>query len=486
MSSSPPSSSVGPASSETARPAEAPEAWEPLLRLSRLARRPLDEFLRIQAASGIILLLAAAVALLWANSPWAHAYHSLWSTPIGLRVGDLSLERTLEWFVNDVLMVIFFFVVGLEIKRELHHGELSEPRRAALPAAAALGGMVAPALVFLLVTRGHDMLTPGWGIPTATDIAFAVGVLTLLGPRVPPALRVLLLALAVIDDLGAIVVIALFYSSGVEAGGLALAAFGVGLLLLLQKLGVRRKLVYVLPGFVIWAGVYRAGIHPTIAGVVIGLLTPVRAWLGGEGFVRDAHAALSSLQSGKANEDARLIETLRSVDLARREALSPAEALIATLSPWVAFGIMPVFALANAGVTLSGLSGAADGDGIVGAVAVGLGLLLGKPLGVVATSLALTRLGVVALPAGLGLRHVIVLGSVAGIGFTMALFVAQLAFPATSPSGSALLPMAKLGVLCGSACAAVVGLLLGRLLLPVTSAPGAATSADEAESSTEK
>ncbi len=456
------------------------------MRLSRLARRPLEEFLRIQAASGIVLLLTAAIALLWANSPWSHGYHALWSTPLGVRIGPFVLERTLEWFVNDVLMVVFFFVVGLEIKRELHHGELSEPRRAALPAAAALGGMVAPALVFLWIARGHPSLSPGWGVPTATDIAFAVGVLTLLGPRVPPALRVLLLALAVIDDLGAIVVIALFYSSGVQTAGLAVAAAGIVALVLLQKLGVRRKLVYVLPGVVVWAGIYRAGVHPTIAGVVIGLLTPVRAWLGGEGFVRDAHAALSALQAGKATDEARLIETLRSVDLARREALSPAESLIATLSPWVAFGIMPVFALANAGVTLAGLDAATGGEGTLVAAAAGIGLLVGKPIGVIVTTLALGRLGVVALPTGLGLRHVVVLGSVAGIGFTMALFVAQLAFPATSTTGAALLPMAKLGVLCGSACAAVGGLLLGRLLLPLTPTPGAAVTADEAESSTEK
>jgi NhaA family Na+:H+ antiporter len=484
--SSPQQSPSSSASSLVSPSSPAPEAWEPLLRLSRLARRPLENFLRIQAASGIVLLVAAAVALVWANSPWAHGYHALWSTPLGLRVGDFTFERTLEWFVNDVLMVVFFFVVGLEIKRELHHGELSEPRRAALPAAAALGGMVAPALVFLLITRGHAELTPGWGIPTATDIAFAVGVLTLLGPRVPPALRVLLLALAVIDDLGAIVVIALFYSSGVEPAGLVVAAFGVAGILLLQKLGVRRKLVYVVPGVVLWAGIYRAGVHPTIAGVVIGLMTPVRAWLGGDGFVRDAHAALQALQAGKTTDEARLVETLRSVDLARREALSPAESLIATLSPWVAFGIMPLFALANAGVTVAGLDGARGPSGTLVAFAAGAGLLLGKPLGVITTTLALGRLGVVALPTGLGLRHVVVLGAVAGIGFTMALFVAQLAFPATSAAGSALLPVAKLGVLGGSLCAAVCGLILGRLLLPATAAPGAAATADEAESSTEK
>jgi NhaA family Na+:H+ antiporter len=451
-----------------------------LLRLSRLARRPLERFLRIQAASGIVLLVAAAVALAWANSSWASSYHALWATPVGVRVGGFALQRSLAWFVNDVLMVVFFFVVGVEIKRELHHGELSDARRAALPVVAALGGMVVPALVFLVVTAGHATLRPGWGIPTATDIAFAVGVLALLGPRVPAALRVLLLALAVIDDLGAIVVIALFYSSGIDAVGVVVALVGVALVLLLQKLGVRNKLAYVVPGVVVWAGTYRAGIHPTIAGVVLGLLTPVRAWLGSDGFVRDARAALASLSTEHAVDDATLGATLRSVDLARREALSPAESLIATLSPWVAFGVMPLFALANAGVGVDAT--ALQGASVVVGVAAALGLLVGKPLGIVGTTLVLRRLRVVALPAGLSTRHVVVLGVVAGIGFTMALFVAQLAFPVATT----LLAAAKLGVLGGSAAAAVLALLLGRLLLPSASEPAAAASADEAETSTEQ
>jgi NhaA family Na+:H+ antiporter len=466
----------------------APEAWEPLLRLSRLARRPLDQFLRIQAASGIVLFVAAAVAMAWANSSWSSSYHALWSTPVGLTVGGFSFERTLEWIVNDALMVVFFFVVGLEIKRELHHGELSDARRAALPAAAALGGMIAPAVVFLVITSGHDALQPGWGVPTATDIAFAVGVLALLGPRVPPALRVLLLALAVIDDLGAIVVIALFYSSGVAWGGLGVAAFGVALVWVLQKLGVRTKLIYVVPGVIVWAGIYRAGVHPTIAGVLMGLLTPVRAWLGGDGFVRGAHAALSSLSGRDAVDEATLVSTLRAVDLARREALSPAESLIGALSPWVAFGVMPLFALANAGVAVE--ASVVAGEGTLVAAGAALGLLIGKPLGIVGITLALQRLRLVALPAGLSTRHVVVLGVVAGIGFTMALFVAQLAFPVTADAAATaangLLPAAKLGVLGGSVAAALAGLVLGRMLLPSTTSPSAAISADEAETSTEK
>jgi NhaA family Na+:H+ antiporter len=464
----------------------APEAWEPFLRWSRLARRPLDEFLRIQAASGIVLLAAAAAALWAANSSWAERYQALWQTVLSLRVGDFVFERTLLWFVNDVWMVVFFFLVGLEIKRELHHGELSEGRRAALPAAAALGGMLAPAAVYLLLAQGQPSLSSGWGIPTATDIAFAVGVLTLLGPRVPPALRVLLLALAVIDDLGAVIVIALFYSHGFSPSGLAVAALGLAVVVFLQKLGVRRKLLYVVPGVVVWAGVYRAGIHPTLAGVVMGLMTPVRAWLGLEGFVRDAQGALSALTTVTPGNDEKVQETLHVIDLARREALSPAEALIAALSPWVAFVVMPVFAFANAGVSLDGLPHPWSGESAVVAVAVGLGLFLGKPLGVIGTTLLLTRVGVVTLPRGLSARHVVVLGVVAGIGFTMALFVAQLAFPTTAPAPDALLASAKLGVLAGSLGASLAGLALGRWLLRPVATPGAAVSADEAESLTDK
>lgn len=455
-----------------------PEAWEPMLRLARLARRPLDRFLRIEAASGILLLLAAAAALAWANSPWAATYDRLWHVPLGIRLGGWSFERSLEWFVNDVLMTIFFFVVGMEIRREIHHGELSEWRRAALPGAAALGGMIVPALLYLALA-GAKPTHAGWGIPMATDIAFALGVLALLGKRVPPALRVLLLALAVIDDLGAIVVIALFYSSGIALSGIAVAALGVGAVVAMRAMGVRRPSLYVLPAAVVWAGTYASGVHPTIAGVVIGLLTPVRAWLGAEGFVsemRDQAARVSEQLASTTASPHEMSESLQKVEAARREAVSPAEYLIEALHPWVAFLIMPAFALANAGVRLEGVAW----DGLttrVGA-AVSVGLVLGKPLGVVGASLLALRAGFALLPVGLGLRHLLVLGVVAGIGFTMSIFVAQLAF-----SEARLLGAAKLGVLGASTLAAVLGIACGRLLLVPVGA--GALSADEAESSTE-
>jgi NhaA family Na+:H+ antiporter len=396
---------------------------------------------------------------------------------VGIRVGAFEFERTLEWIVNDGLMVIFFFVVGLEIRREIHHGELSEWRRSALPVAAALGGMLAPALVYFLLIDSPAARS-GWGVPMATDIAFAVGVLTLLGKRAPAALRVLLLAVAVIDDLGAILVIAIFYSSEFSASGLLTAAAGIGGVFVMQWLGVRAKLLYIVPSVIAWGGIYAAGVHPTIAGVIVGLITPVRAWLGTEGFRRVVRGKLDDLAGASSIPTQEVAETLRYVSLAKREALSPAESLIASLHPWVAFVIMPIFALANAGVTLP--SGSLDSGSWGVAVAVAVGLIAGKPLGVLVGSWLALRLRVGILPIGVGYRHLVVLGVVAGIGFTMALFIAQLAF-----ADAGLLAAAKLGILAASGGAAVIGLLLGRLLLSPEAVAGAAQTADEAERSTQ-
>lgn len=461
-------------------PSRPPEAWKPLLRLRRVAGRPLEQFLHIEAASGILLLVCAAFALIWVNSAWAESYTTLWHTPLGVRVGAFTFERTLQWVVNDGLMVIFFFVVGMEIRREIHCGELSEWRRAALPAAAALGGMLAPAALYLALAN-DSATSSGWGVPMATDIAFAVGILTLLGKRVPAALRVLLLALAVIDDLGAIIVIAIFYSSGIALSSVVAAGLGLGTIFVMQRFGVRAKALYILPSLVVWASVYAAGIHPTIAGVIVGLVTPVRRWLGEAGFVAGVRRELDSLEAGSANAASshELASSLRNVEAARREAMSPAESLIELLHPWVAFGIMPIFALANAGVELSGAEMPASSWHVLSAVAVGL--TVGKPLGVLGVSWIALRLGAAALPAGLGFRHLVVLGVVAGVGFTMALFIAQLAF-----TDFQLLAAAKLGVLGASGAAALLALALGRFLLVEATEVGSALTADEAEGSTER
>jgi NhaA family Na+:H+ antiporter len=467
MSLAPPSKTLG---------SEPPEAWGPLVRVARLAGRPLERFLRIEASSGILLLVAAAVALAWANSPWAELYARLWHAPIGVRIGPFAFERSLEWVVNDGLMAIFFFVVGLEIRREIHHGELSEWRRAALPVAAALGGMLVPAALYASIA-GAPATRSGWGVPMATDIAFAVGILTLLGKRVPAALRVLLLALAVIDDLGAIVVIAVFYSSGVSVAGLLVAALGLVTILLMQRFGVRTKLAYVAPSLVAWAGTYAAGIHPTVAGVAVGLLTPVRAWLGTGGFMHDVQLELERLREHANESSHELAHALRRVDGARREAMSPAASLIETLHPWVAFGIMPIFALANAGVVVS--TGAIDAGASSVIIGVCVGLVVGKPLGVLLASFLALRFRIAALPVGVTQAHLVVLGLVAGVGFTMALFIAQLAF-----ADAGLLAAAKLGVLAASGCAAVLSLLVGRSVLVAAEVPGAARTADDAERST--
>jgi Na+:H+ antiporter, NhaA family len=399
---------------------------------------PVEHFLSIEASSGILLLVAAVVALAWANSPWGPAYEALLHTPIGIRVSGLAFERDVQFWVNDGLMVVFFFVVGLEIKRELHAGELSEVRRAALPALAALGGMVVPATIYFLLNRDTPAVS-GWGVPMATDIAFAVGILALLGKRVPPALRILLLALAVIDDLGAIVVIALFYSSSLSVGGFAVAGAGILLILLMQKLGFRSPWSYVLPALATWAGIYGSGVHPTIAGVIIGLLTPVRVWFG-------------------------------------REAVSPVTRLERALHGWVAFAIMPIFAMANAGVVLG--NARIGGDGATVLVGVAAGLVVGKPIGVIGFSWLAVRARLAVLPAGVGWTGISVVGLVAGIGFTMALFIATLAFP----SGS-MIEVSKLGILLASATAAVLGLAAGRLLLSSTTREAARTL-EEAEAST--
>ena len=280
-------------------------------------------------------------------------------------------------------MTIFFFVVGLEIRREIHAGELSEVRRAALPLAAALGGMLVPALIFLALNVGRPSAV-GWAVPMATDIAFAVGALALLGKRVAPALRILLLALAVIDDVGAILVIALFYSTELAALGFAVLGLGILAIFVMQILGVRSPLAYVGPAIVIWAGAYFGGIHPTLAGVIVGFMTPVRAWYGAEEFLDQTEAGVRSLRSNGVPDDRALLPHLDTLQVANREAVSPVERLQHLLHGWVAFGIMPLFAFANAGVPLGQIS--LEGDALWVFLGVALGLTVGKPIGILAVS----------------------------------------------------------------------------------------------------
>lgn len=454
-----------------------PRSWIPARRLAKALTAPVERFLAVQAASGIVLLVAATAALIWANSPAAALYDTLWTTPLGVSLGPLSFARDLRWWVNDGLMTLFFFVVGLEIRREMHAGELSDLRRAALPLAAAVGGMLVPAAIYALFNAGHAT-SAGWGVPMATDIAFAVGVLALLGDRVPPALRILLLALAVIDDLGAILVIALFYSDGVNLLGLGVAGAGLAGIIGLQLFGVRAVAAYVPFAFVAWGATYASGVHPTIAGVLLGLLTPVRAWLGVSHFADTAEAAARGAREAADAGSTEFHEHLDAMTRATREAVSPVERAEHALHGWVAWWVMPLFAFANAGVSLGSLSLAGDGWRVfVGIVA---GLVVGKAVGIFAAARGATAVGVAALPRGVRWTDISVVGGVAGIGFTMALFVAQLAFPP-----GPMLETAKLAILVASGIAGVGGYVLGRRVLGVERRPEAAETEAEAEASHE-
>jgi NhaA family Na+:H+ antiporter len=383
--------------------------------VTRIARllKPLDEFLRVETASGLVLLAAAAIALALANSDWHAAYEHLWDAlwlPGGL---------SLHFLVNEVLMAVFFLVVGLEIRREIHEGALSTPAQAALPLVAAIGGIVAPAIVYIALA--DTIVRDGWAIPTATDIAFAVGVLALLGRRVSPALRVLLLAIAIADDIAAVLIIAFFYAEGIAPAGLALAAGGAVAGLFAHRAGLNAWVACLATGAVIWYGFLLAGIHPALAGVAAGLLVPMRP--------------------------------------REPDAQPPAAKLESALHPWVAFGVMPLFALANAGVRFEGLDLTSTlAQGLAGGIA--LGLFVGKPLGIGIAAWFAVRSGLCRLPAGVAPAGIAVIGCLAGIGFTMSIFIAALGF-----EGSPFLEVAKFGVLAGSAAAAVAGLLLGRLLL---------------------
>ena len=418
--------------------------------------RPLKRFLEIESAGGVVLLACAVIALILANSPAAGWWAHLWHTPTTIEFGSFKLAGDLgHFFVNDVLMTAFFFVVGLEIKRELVAGELRDPRKAALPVAAALGGMLAPAGLYLLLQHGQ-LGERGWGVPMATDIAFVVGAMALLGKRVPFGLKIMLLSLAIADDIGAVLVIAAFYSTNLDGSMLLLAACGFALVHVLKRLGARSVTVYFVVGAFVWLAFYRSGVHPTVAGVILGLMTPSGAWVRRDS-LRLALADLLAQMRGGDDEVAD--HDLQLLAFAAREAVSPLERLETKLHPWVGFVVMPLFALANAGVELK-----ADAIGDPIARAVGLSLVLGKPVGVVLFSWCAVRSGVAKLPEGVTWRMLLGGGFLAGIGFTMSLFVAGLAL---SPDH---LAAGKLGTLAGSVVAALVGAAL-LLLAPKPTQP---------------
>lgn len=413
--------------------------------------QPVAAFVNTEASGAILLLAATLVALAWANSPWEGSYFDFWHARLSADFNLFRIEETLGHLVNDGLMAIFFFVVGLEIKRELVRGELASPRKAALPVAAAVGGMVVPAIIYAAWNVGGEG-AKGWGIPMATDIAFAMGVLALLGTRAPFSLKVFLLALAIVDDLGAILVIALFYTESVsfEAGVwaliLAAAIFGAG------RAGLRSTDIYVVLGIAFWIAVYKTGVHATVAGVVLAMLTPARAFYPQRAFESNAMDLLVAYRHARDRGDQEQAQqVLSEIEELSRDTEAPLDRLEHQLHPWVSYLIVPVFALANAGVVLSGglIADAVESPVTLGIV---LGLAVGKPLGVVLACLVAVRLGVAQLPSNTHFGHIIGIGLVAGIGFTVSLFITGLAF-----SEQALADEARIGILAASFVAGVVG-----------------------------
>jgi NhaA family Na+:H+ antiporter len=423
---------------------------------------PISHFRHIEAASGGMLLVCTIFALVLANSSASDAWLAFWKTPFGFQAGGFEMVHSLKHWINDGLMAVFFFVVGLEVKREIATGELGTLRKASLPIAGALGGMLVPAGVYLALQAGQPG-QDGWGIPMATDIAFVVGCMAILGPRVPHGLRVMLLSLAIVDDIGAILVIAVGYTSDIDLGALALGLAGIAVVAGMARVGIRSFALYTVAGAVVWFGFHESGVHATIAGVILGLMTPTRPRVDRSLLRQFLDRAVEGEEQGhgeKAEGRAgRLVEFRR----AALESVSPLEYVEYRLHPWVGFFIMPVFALANAGVPFE-LSDLADPV----AMAVAAGLLLGKPLGIVAFIFVAVRLGIAQLPVGAGWGAVLGGGVLAGIGFTMALFISGLALDGPA------LDAAKVGVLGASAVAAV----LGVSLLVATLRPPGKTPAD--------
>lgn len=414
--------------------------------------KPFARFLSIQAGGGVILLLFTVAALVLSNSPWAHHFESVWETSVGLHLGSFEFARSLREWINDGLMTLFFFLVALELKRELVLGELNNPRMAALSIAAALGGMIVPASIYLALQLGQPGET-GWGTVMATDTAFVIGCLAILGSRIPPSLRVFMLSLAIIDDIGAILVVAIGYSSHISWGALALGLLGIAVIRFMALAGIRGFPIYLLVGGFIWFAVDASGIHATITGVVLGLMTPARRWVSDERLYAVLSRVIAHPASKEGSGDTKDRETLQVAEIAARETLSPVERLEFALHPWVGFVIMPLFAFANAGLPLS-LSGL--GNSVT--LAVFVGFVCGKPVGILAFSWLAVRLGIAIRPLDLDWRLIAGGGMLAGIGFTMALFIANLAFD------QELIDNAKLGIFLASVTSAALGTaLLSRI-----------------------
>lgn len=440
----------------------------------RTVVQPLQRVLRHEAAGGVVMLAAAGLAIAWANSPWADSYTEVWQTPLRVELGGLlHLDHlSLQAWVNDALMTVFFLLVGVEIKREIVHGELRDPRAVALPVVAALGGMVVPAAIYAVLNAGGPG-ADGWAVPMATDIAFAVGVVTLAGSRVPLAAKIFLLTLAVADDIGAIVVIAVFYTGTLSWGWLACAAVGLAAIFALRRGDVQSLAPYLAVGAFAWLALLESGVHATLVGVALGLLTPAWPLRSPRLFPPEARRVANRIEAAYydrvltqeefAENEQRIVEIARLAMFST----SPLERLERALSPWVAYVVVPVFALANAGVALTGdaVGGVVSEPVTVGVI---LGLFVGKTAGVLGATALAVRLRIGRLPGGTTWRHVVGLAATAGVGFTVALFVTSLAYDDALVGDAA-----KVGILVGSTMSGVVGYLILRTSPPAAAAPTA-------------
>ena len=434
------------------------QAKQPSAPLTRILY-PFRRFFEIEASSGVVLLICAVVALAWANSPYGDLYRRILETPVSVGFGEQRFTLTILHWINDALMAVFFLVVGLEIKRELVGGELADMRKAALPVACAVGGMVMPALIYVAFNAGTADIH-GWGVPMATDIAFAVGVMTILGSRVPFSLKVFLTALAIADDIGAVIVIALFYGQSV-----VWSALGIGFALLvisaiLGAAGLRSPIAYGLIGVAVWAAFLKSGVHSTVAGVLLALTIPASTRLDAASFQQRVRNALNDFARLPANSVPTLAAeqqaAIAELERACEEVQPPLQRIEHMLQPWVSFGIMPIFALANSGVHISGIERLPHPGVPIG---VALGLFVGKPLGIAFAAWFSTRIHVGGLPLAakpdeVSWKHIIGAGMLGGIGFTMALFIAGLAFRDANT-----LAAAKLALLVASALSGIAGYL---------------------------
>ena len=417
-----------------------------------LLASPFVRFAKLEAAGGILLLVSTLVALVWANSPWAETYNELWNMHVSIGFGRFFLSETrLEW-INDGLMSVFFFLVGLEIKREVLIGELSSLRQAAFPFVAAVGGTVVPALIYALATHGNTDAQKGWGIPMATDIAFALGVLSLLGGRVPVSLKVFVTALAIVDDIIAVLVIALFYTDKIEVFSLIAGLAGVALCFGANLLGVRKPVFYAAIGIFVWCAVLKSGVHATVAGVLLSFTIPGRTYVDRERFLQRGRRVLDQFETAPANS-AVAHAAIHTLEAQCELVQSPLHRIEHNLHPWVSFLVMPLFAFANAGVGILGnIQPAIRHPASIG---VALGLFIGKPVGILMFAWLSVRTRLAMLPSELSWRNILGAGCLCGIGFTMALFIATLAF-----GEGALLNMSKIGILGASLLAGICGSLL--------------------------